>query len=153
MKKIPITSLREVEEIINSVEVCTLAMVDGDMPYAIPMNFAYSDGYLYFHGAPFGRRIEILKNNSNVCAVFYNGADMYIQNEKVACSYSMKFRSVLVNGKLENIIDDSEKRNILNKVMKHYVGKDDFKYSDPAIKNVHVVRLKLDNYTAYKRGY
>lgn len=153
MKKIPITSLREIEEIFNSVEVCTLSMVDGEVPYAIPMNFAYSDGYLYFHGAPFGKRIEVLKKNPNVSAVFYNGAEMYIQNEKVACSYSMKFRSVLVNGKLEEVNDDEKKRNILNKIMKHYVNKDDFKYSDPAIKNVHVVRLKLDNYTAFKRGY
>lgn len=153
MKKIPITSLREIEEIFNSVEVCTLSMVDGEVPYAIPMNFAYSDGYLYFHGAPFGKRIEVLKKNPNVSAVFYNGAEMYIQNEKVACSYSMKFRSVLVNGKLEEVNDDEKKRNILNIIMKHYVNKDDFKYSDPAIKNVHVVRLKLDNYTAFKRGY
>jgi hypothetical protein len=153
MKKVPITRFAEVEEIFKKEQVCTMAMVDEGMPYAVPMNFGYSDGFLYFHGAPVGKRIDIFKKNPNVCVSFYSDAVMNLRHEKVACSYSMKFRSVLVFGALEEVIDIDEKKDIMNIIMKHYTDRDDFSYNIPAITNVQMFKLKVDNYTAQKRGY
>ena len=49
-----------IEEVIARAPVCRLALSDNGEPYVVPMNFGYSDGVLYFHGAPNGRKIDII---------------------------------------------------------------------------------------------
>ena len=39
---------------------------DDGQPYAIPMNFYYEDGKIYFHGAKSGHKIDVLKENPKV---------------------------------------------------------------------------------------
>ena len=131
---------REIEEIINKCEVCTLSMIDeNNMPYALPFNFAYEDGIIYLHSAPEGKKISILENNNNVCISFSSDYQMYIQSEKVACSFSMKYRSVLVFGKVEfcDHEDLEMKQKVLDLFMHKYSpGKNEYKFSAPALKNV-----------------
>ncbi len=153
MKKIEITDKIAIKEIIDSTDVCTLALIDGEKPYCVPMNFAYCDEIVYFHGAPFGRKIEALNKNQEVCIAFYSEEKLNVRNENVACSYSMKYKSVLAEGKIVFVEDYDEKIRILNIIMKKYSGRDDFKYSKPAIDNVNVFYLKPENVTAYRRGY
>lgn len=58
------TNKSELEEVINLSEVCYMAMVDeNNLPYNLPFNFAYENNVLYFHSAPFGKKIDILKQN------------------------------------------------------------------------------------------
>jgi len=153
MKKIEITELSEIELIINSSDVCTLSLIDNGKPYCVPMNFGYNDGIIYFHGAPFGRKIDALNINPDVCVSFYSGEELNVRHENVACSYSMRYKSVLAHGKIVFVDNPDEKSRILNIVMKQYSGRDDFKYSKPALENVNVFYLKPDNFEAFKRGY
>ena len=153
MKKVEITDHNEIAAIINSANTCTLAMVDDGKPYCVPMNFAYDNGVLYFHCAPFGRKIDILNINPQVCVSFFSDELLNIRHKDVACSYSMKFQSVLFNGKVVFITDNAEKEKVLNLVMKKYAGRADFKYSKPALDNVNAFYLKPDEITAFKRGY
>ncbi len=153
MKKIEITELPEIELIINSSDVCTLSLIDNGKPYCVPMNFGYNDGIIYFHGAPFGRKIDALNINPDVCVSFYSGEELNVRHENVACSYSMRYKSVLAHGKIVFVDNPDEKSRILNIVMKQYSGRDDFKYSKPALENVNVFYLKPDNFEAFKRGY
>ncbi|HOE04159.1 MAG TPA: pyridoxamine 5'-phosphate oxidase family protein [Bacteroidales bacterium] len=153
MNKLPITRHEEARMVLEKAEVCTLAIPDGNKAYAIPMNFGFTGEYIYFHGAPFGKKVELLQNNPEISAVFYTDAALNIRHENVACSYSMKFRSVIVNGQAEMVTDNDEKIIALNSMMKKFSPKDDFKYNAPALNNVHVFKLKFLNYTAYKRGY
>ncbi len=153
MKKFEIQSVEEIKSILDSTDACTLSMVDGDKPYCVPMNFGYADGKVYFHGAPFGRKLEILKKNPHVCISFYSDQSLHIRHENVACSYSMKFKSVLMHGKVQFVEDNDEKARILNIVMKKYSGRDDFCYSKPALDNVNVFYVEPTEVTAFKRGY
>jgi len=153
MKKIQITGHDEIAAIINAAHTCTLSMVDDGKPYCVPMNFTYENGIIYFHGAPFGRKIDILNNNSLVCVSFFSDELLNIRHKDVACSYSMKFKSVLCEGKVVFVDDNAEKEKVLNMVMKKYSGRDDFKYSKPALDNVNVFYLNPDVVTAFKRGY
>lgn len=153
MKKFEITSREEIDEIINKCTVCSLAMVDNGKPYCVPMNFGYSDGIIYLHGAPFGRKIDVLKNNPDVCISFYSDEILNVRHESVACSYSMKFKSVLAHGQVVFVQDLDEKARILNIVMKNYSGRDDFSYSKPALEGVCIFYVKPIEITAFKRGY
>lgn len=153
MKKFEITSQSEIETIIRSVDVCCLAMSVSDEPYVIPMNFGYNNGIIYFHSAPTGKKYEILKNNTKVCVSFYANEELYFRNEDVACSYSMKYKSVIAKGEVVFVDNIEEKKRIMNIIMKHYTGKEDYDYNHPAINNVFVFYLKPDEITAYKRGY
>lgn len=55
-----ITDQQELEEIIKTVDVCHLAMTDGENPYVIPMNFGYSGKTIFIHSGKGGKKSEIL---------------------------------------------------------------------------------------------
>ena len=147
-------SQREIDQIINGSIVCHIAMIDNSgLPYVLPFNFGYKEGRLFIHCAPEGKKIEIWKNNPKVCIAFSTDYEMRIQNEKVACSYSMKYRSVLVHGELIPITEYDEKINVLNIVMGKYATKTDFTYSKPAVENVKVFEVKMDRVEGRVYGY
>lgn len=142
------------EDIISRCKVCNISMVDKDnRPYVLPFIFAYADNILYLHSAPEGKKIEILEQNPHICASFSTDHQMYHQNEDVACSYSMKYRSVLLYGKVEFIDELEEKKRVLNLIMTHYTDKKGFTYSLPALKNVKAFKVKAERLDGRTFGY
>ncbi|MBW6491531.1 MAG: pyridoxamine 5'-phosphate oxidase family protein [Lentimicrobium sp.] len=154
MKSRTITLLQEIERIIFSCDACYVGMVDSaNKPYTLPFNFGYENQTLYLHSAPVGKKIDILRNNPFVCVAFSNDHELVRQSENVACSYGMKYKSVLIEGKLEFVEDYDEKIRILNIIMRQYTKRDDFSYNSPAVVNVAVMRIKVDNLSAKAYGY
>lgn len=146
--------LEQKEAIINKCEVCSVAMVDeNNEPYVLPFNFAYQNQTLYLHSAPEGRKIDVLKRNPDVCVSFSSDYQLYHQNERVACSYSMKYKSVLLHGKVNFIDDLDRKKEILNLIMEKYTSKSDFGYSMPALKNVTIMEIPVENLEGRTFGY
>ena len=148
-----ITEQQEIISVINECEVCFLGMVDGEMPYVLPFNFAYENNTIYLHSGSEGHKFGVLSNNNNVCLSFSVGHKMYHQHENVACSWGMRFKSVLAWGKVSFIDNEDEKIRILNIIMKKYSGRDDFKYSTPALNGVKIFKIPIDKITGKKRGY
>jgi nitroimidazol reductase NimA-like FMN-containing flavoprotein (pyridoxamine 5'-phosphate oxidase superfamily) len=147
-------SQREIDQIINSSIVCHVAMVDTEgLPYVLPFNFGYKEGRLYIHCAPEGKKIEIWKHNPKVCVAFSTDYEMRIQSEKVACSYSMKYRSVLIHGELVPIFEYESKIEVLEIVMEKYSGKTNFSYNRPAVENVKVFEIRIDKVESRVYGY
>lgn len=135
----------EIDEIINSCDACMVGMVDLEgNPYVLPFNFGYSGGKLYIHSGPTGKKIDIWEKNPKVCISFSSDYQINIRNEEVACSYSMKYKSVLVHGKVVSISDLDEKARILNIVLQKYSGRNDFSYGKPALINVAVFEIQVD---------
>jgi hypothetical protein len=146
-------SIQDIEQIINKCDVCNLAMVDSlNMPYVVPMNFGYENKTIYLHGSPKGKKIDILNQNNNVCVSFSADLELKWQNEGVACSYSMKYRSVIANGKVEFIEDPSEKVKALNVIMGNYTERS-FKYNDPSIRDVNVFKVVVEKLEGRVYGY
>ncbi|WP_367327793.1 pyridoxamine 5'-phosphate oxidase family protein [Lentimicrobium sp.] len=143
-----------IEEIISDCEVCYVGMIDREqMPYTLPFNFGYAEETVYLHSAPTGRKIEVLRNNPNVCIAFSTAHQLYKQSEKVACSYGMKYKSVLISGKVEFVEDFDEKIRILNIIMRQYTHSGDFSYNDPAVNNVTVMKVRALKTEAKAFGY
>ena len=154
MKTRFITLSPEIEEIITSCEACYVGMIDPEnKPYTLPFNFGFENETLYLHGAPTGRKMEALKNNPLVCVAFSSNHQMYQRNENVACSYGMKYKSVLIEGKIEFVDDYDEKVRILNIIMRQYTKRDDFKYNAPAVNNITVMRVVESSISAKAFGY
>jgi nitroimidazol reductase NimA-like FMN-containing flavoprotein (pyridoxamine 5'-phosphate oxidase superfamily) len=147
------TDLMFIEELIGKCEVCSLAMTDpSGMPYVIPMNFGYERGYIYFHSAGHGKKIEALEHNPAACVSFSADHKLYRQSENVACSYGMKYKSVIARGMMEFIEDFAEKEKALNFIMKQYSDRS-FIYNAPAVRNVKIFRLRISEITGKEFGH
>ncbi len=153
MASIGITSQEEIEAIIAKCDVCYVGLADTDgTPYVLPMNFGYKDGIIYLHSGREGRKIDILERNNHICITFCSDRVLSYQSEQVACSYTMKSKSVIVQGTVSFEEDFDKKVDALNIFMKHYSDKE-FKYSDPAINNVKIWKVKVNNITSKAFGF
>ncbi len=153
MNKRLITNRKDLEEIILKCPACHIAMVDREgLPYLLPFNFGYEDGIIYFHSGRTGKKIDILTQNPNVCVEFSTDYQLRFQSENVACSYTMKYRSVLAYGKVEFIEDPEQKIQIMNKVMKHYIS-DNFTYNPPSMKEVSCWIVRIHKMEGKINGY
>jgi uncharacterized protein len=153
MKNRPIISNTENEAVIRKCQSCNIAMVDPDgKPYVIPMNFGFDGDYVYFHGSATGKKVDVLKNQADVCIAFSTDHELRYVNEEVACSWSMRYRSVIVCGKAEFVEDPEEKINCLNIIMAHYAERK-FEYNGPAIREVMVFKVKAEKMDGRVYGY
>jgi nitroimidazol reductase NimA-like FMN-containing flavoprotein (pyridoxamine 5'-phosphate oxidase superfamily) len=141
------------EAIIRKCQSCSIAMADREgNPYVIPMNFGYKDDVVYFHGSSQGKKVDLLKDRPGICINFSTDHQLRYVNEEVACSWSMRYRSVIVYGKAEFVTDPSEKVNCLNIIMSQYSDKG-FAYSEPAVRDVMVFKVKVEKMEGRSYGY
>jgi len=95
-------SQEEIHELLQSAEIGRLGLFAEDYPYIVPVNFAFVNEKIYFHGSFKGKKIELIKQDNRVCFELDTGH--VIPPEKTGdCSYS--YRSVIVYGEarlLEN---------------------------------------------------
>ncbi len=144
---------KTIQKIIDKCEVCYVGMADQDgMPYVLPFNFGFEDGVIYLHSAITGKKIDILRSNPNVCVSFSTDHQLFHRHEPVACSYGMKYRSVLAFGKVVFVEDYEEKVRVMNVIMKKYAGRE-FEYNPPAVNNVCVYKVVPDVLEGKESGY
>lgn len=153
MKPRMLTNPQEVLDTADKCEICFVSMVDNEgMPYMVPMNFGLKEGVIFLHSAQTGRKIDILKNNPNVCVGFTTDHKLRWQSEGVACSYSMKYRSIRAYGTVRFIENEDEKIAALNVIMQKYTGKD-FTYNTPSIREVLCWCVDVKNWEGKVYGY
>lgn len=140
-----------IQEIIREADVCRIALIDGNEPYVVPMNFGYKDNILYLHSASEGRKIEILKQNNHICF------QMDIKTELVAsespCKWGMKYLSLIGQGQAYLLNNIHEKKDALDVIMGKYSPEATFEYSNDAINKVVVIKVNIDSITGKKSGY
>lgn len=152
MKTITITDPIEIEEIIRKCAYCNVGITDLEgNPYVIPMNFAYTHGTIYLHSGPEGGKLKMLGRNPHVCITFCEGHELVYQHKSIACSYSMKSRSVICRGKVHFLESMEEKRRALDVFMKHYT-RNECGYADPSVRNVIVWEVKVEDITCKSFG-
>lgn len=152
MKTISITDPQEVAGIIAQCPYCMVGLVDGEgNPYVIPMNFAYEDGTVYLHSGPTGSKLQMAERHPRVCITFCEGHELVWMHEQIACSYSMKSRSVICRGQVEFVDDLEEKRRALQLMMKHFTDRA-CTMGEPALRNVKVWRVKVEQLSCRSFG-
>lgn len=152
MRTFAITDKAVIEETIHACTLCYVGMVASDgLPYVIPMNFGYKENVIYLHSAPEGKHLAMLAQNNRVCITFCPGGTLRYQHPDVACSYSMQAKSVLCHGEVTFIDDIDDKRTAFNIMMGQYADRN-FTYSEPALINVKVWKVKVNEMTCKSFG-
>ena len=152
MKTLVHTDKELIEASIKKCDICYVGLADTDgTPYVLPMNFGYRDGVIYLHSAQEGRSISILERNPRVCITFSTDHDLVFQHPEVACSYRMRSKSVICWGKVRFEEDFDKKTEALDIIMKQYSDKE-FRYSGPAVKNVKIWIVEMDEVTCKEFG-
>jgi len=146
-----IKDLKEIESIINTATVCRIALSDNNMPYIVPVNFGYRDSCLYIHSASEGKKIEMIKNNNEIC--FEIDIAHEILPGKSACHTTMKYYSVIGYGKAYIIDDSEEKIKALNIIIEHYLPESPHKYSEKMLKKIVIIKVEIGTMTGKKSGY
>ncbi|MDF1535720.1 MAG: pyridoxamine 5'-phosphate oxidase family protein [bacterium] len=144
-----IGSAADLAELLRKGDICHLAMVDGGKPYVVPLNYGYVEQALYFHSAPEGRKIRILRKNPQVC--FCVVADHQLIEGVKACSWSASYRSVIGTGKAHILTDPAEKDEGLKILMAQYSERD-YELSHSDLERVAVIRVEIESLTGKGSG-
>lgn len=152
MKTIELTDRAVIDDIIDRCPYCMLGLTDGEgLPYVLPMNFAREGDHVYLHSGNEGKKVELLEAEPVACLTFCDGAELVWMHREMACSYSMKSRSVIVRGKVSAITDPDEKRRALMLLMRHFT-REPLRMSDVAVRGVRVWRVEAEETTARSFG-
>ncbi len=145
-----VTDVQEIIKIINECEIVRLGLADGNYPYIVPVNFAYTisgeDVTLYIHGAMAGRKYEMLQRNP-VCSF-----EMDIPLE-MDCIYekkdvTMRYKSVMGKAKAEFLEGEEKQRAIDDIIMARHEETKHFEYNKSAVARTAVVKLTVIEMTA-----
>ena len=141
----------EIDLILKQCKTCYVAMSDNDVPYVLPLNFAMDGDRVILHSAQSGRMWETIKKNPKVCINWILGEELAWQDVMVGCSYRVKSKSVMVEGIAEIVEDFTEKERLVKKFMSQY-SELPFKFNEPAIRNVGIILVHIDQLSAKEFG-
>jgi len=120
-----------------------------DIPYIVPMNFAYEviDGQvsIYFHCAPEGKKIDMIAQNHTVC--FEADCSYRTLEADAACKWSAEFESVIGEGTIAISSDEAQKIHGLDLLMKRYGFAGKPQYQPGELAAVTVLRLSVASIT------
>lgn len=129
-----------IDDIIRRCRVCHLAMCDDGQPYVLPLNFGYDGSCLYFHAAPEGKKIDIIRKNNRVAFEFDILHEIMTANK--ACDWGAKYESVVGTGTAEivNALDDKIKA--LACMMRQYRS-DAGDFPEKVINKTLIIRVRI----------
>jgi hypothetical protein len=145
-----ITERAEIDAILTSTNVMHLALADGDVPFLVPVFYAYDGASICFHSANAGTKIEILKRNPKVC--FEVSTDQGVIESDQACDFEARHRTVIGFGKASFIEEEAEKVQILNRIVCRFTDKQ-FDYPKANLHHTAVVRIEIESIKGKKHGF
>lgn len=129
------------EEILSGAEICRLSMIDGELPYLVPVNYGYREGHIYIHSAPAGKKIDLLKQNKLVCFEVEDAAEIVKGSE--ACDWTTRYRSVLGYATVEILSEEQSKQEGLEVIMAQHGAPELVKFNEKNLKRVVILKLKI----------
>lgn len=139
------------EKIINTASVCRLGLVENNIPYIVPLSFGYTERCLYFHSAPEGKKVDIIKVNPKACFEIDFGIEEIPSDSP--CSWSMRYLSVIGFGDIRPIADVEEKKRALDIIVKHYARLNNNNLMLKSLAELAVFKLEIESMTGKKSGY
>lgn len=150
MRKDVTTDPQAIADILDRAEYASLALVDEEGPYSVPVNFAFANGVLYLHSGKQGRKVEALRRAQAAGApvAFSAAVDLEMKTGDKACQWGYKFRSVLGSGTVRFLEDPAELLSALGLIMKKYAGGDSFPYDEKSLGHTAVIAIQAAAITA-----
>jgi nitroimidazol reductase NimA-like FMN-containing flavoprotein (pyridoxamine 5'-phosphate oxidase superfamily) len=139
-----ITDRAQIDAIIRRSQVCRLGLSDQGQPYVVPLCFGYDGRALYFHCAPEGRKLDILRRNNKVCFEFDLVEGMIEADQ--GCDWGIRYQSVIGSGIAHLVEDVKDKQNALSLVMAQYSQRN-FSLPPEMVSRSAVVRIEIESLT------
>jgi hypothetical protein len=146
-----ITDIRQIEDILHNGKFCHIAMASRDDPYMVTVNYGYKDNCIYFHSAPDGQKLDMIRNNPKVCFMVFVD-DILVEGDNPCRDWSMKYRSVIGFGKAIIINNPDEKAAGLNILMDHYVKRGPFEFNEKNLAETAVIKIEIEKITGKVSG-
>ena len=109
----------EAEKFLAEAAVGRLGSIGADgFPYVVPLNFAYANGFIFFHGRNAGEKIENIIRNAKVS--FEVDTMHSLRQGDSACSSGTRYTSVIVKGSAGLVEDKAEKASALDYIVTKY---------------------------------
>ena len=147
-----IKEIKEILEILDNNDVCRVAFKDEEGIYIVPLNYGYEYNNekltLYFHGANKGRKISAFENNSEVGFEIDQKKELLARDEKLACTYTYQYSSIIGNGIAKVISDKDEKRRAFEILMKHVAKKEGLEFNEAVMGITLVMKIEVTGFSA-----
>ena len=142
---------KQIDQIIRRAQICRIGLADEGGPYVVPVNFGYDGSSLYFHCAPEGRKLEMIKKDRRVCVEFEVDYQL-VAPDGPPCNWTARYRSVIGFGLASLIEGEEEKSAALNAVCEHY-GSRPYPFSPRDLARVTMVKINVESLSGKQSGY
>lgn len=148
-KKKEISDRQIIVGLLNACHVGRLGTIGKDgYPMVKPLNFAYTEGKIYFHSAKVGEKIEDIKRDNRICFEI----DMPIAYVKGTadnpCRAEYLYRSVIIKGRAHIVEDERERLLALKHLMEKYQPEGGYgEFPQEKLKITGVVRIDIEEMT------
>jgi len=146
-KQKQVESMVLIEEMIKRENVLRLGLSVNNMPYIVPLNYGYKDKSFYVHCAKEGRKLDMIRKNSNVCIEIDGGHELVTGD--VACQYTMKFESIIGFGIAEILESKEDVKEGLDVLMAQFSDLD-FTFNEKAMSRVAIIKIEINELTCKK---
>lgn len=142
-----------VEAILDEALICHVGFVHEGQTWVLPTAFARVGRGLYLHGASGNFALRTLAKGGEMCVTVTLLDGLVLARS--AFHHSMNYRSVMLFGTAERVIDDDEKRAALLAIVDHMVNGRSGETRPPTPEELRatlVVRIPIDEGSAKVRS-
>ena len=140
----------ELDQLLHAAPVCRLAMARENEPYLVPLSFGYDGERLFFHTALTGLKLDFLAINPRVCFEVEEEPRL-LEHPERACAFCFAYASVIGRGRVVELVDESQRLQGLNEIMRHYTGRADWPYAAAVLARTRVWAVEIESLSG-KRG-
>ena len=145
-----VTDFEKILEIIDACDILRIGLADGEFPYIVPLNFAYTveDRQIafYIHGAMAGRKYALMTKNKK-CSFEMDiplEMDCIVERKNV----TMRYKSVMGTAAI-TFLEGGEKQRAIDEVIMNRYGKTrNFDYDRAMVARTAVAKLTVIDLTA-----
>lgn len=141
-----------ISKILDDSFICHLGFVIDVQPFVIPTCFGREDDRIYFHGSVGSRMLKHIKTGPGICITVTNVDGIVLARS--AFHHSINYRSVVIFGKAEEIIEPVEKTNALNVITEQIIPgrwNDVREPNEKELKQTSVFSIKISEASAKVR--
>lgn len=108
-----------IDEFLAVSRIGVIGIRDSEFPYAVPVNFVWHNGAVYFHGMGSGKKVRLLAGDPAVCfTVFREDATV---PDPVPCHADTAYFSVMLFGEAHLVTDSGEAAQALQEIITKYL--------------------------------
>ncbi len=149
-----ITDRNEIDALLGRSKVCHIGFAVDNEPYVVPLSHGYNAdaGALFFHTAKEGKKVDCIEANPRVCFEV-EGLVEVKEGDESACSWGVRYESVIGFGAIAEITDPAEKARACLCLAEQQAGRSmDWTMDDKAVSGTRVWRLDIESVTG-KRSF